>query len=171
MGTLRLADVLVLWTWGPWSFDRTLRTQRVKDSVVITAFVVSAGIAFIFIWKGVLGWPSPILGAKASLSGGSKVIAFYATSCLISPIAEELFFRGFFYRVMREKWNAWVCMGIVSVLFASVHYYFNGQALVPFLGSLIFCLGYENTKSILTPALLHMTGNLIIYFFPLFRAV
>ena len=171
MGTLRLADVLVLWTWGPWSFDRTICMERVKDSLLFTAFLVSAGIVFLLIWKGLLGWPSPILGAKASLSGGSKLIAFYASSCLISPIAEELFFRGIIYRIMREKWNACVCIGIVSVLFASIHYYFNGQALVPFLGSLIFCLGYEKTKSILTPALLHITGNLIIYFFPLFRAV
>ncbi len=53
--------------------------------------------------------------------------------------------------------------------FASIHILFSNAVLFPLLGSVVFCVGYEVTKTILTPILLHISGNLIIYMSPFIR--
>jgi len=170
-GLLRAADILILLIFGPWSYEVPAISKAVKESFVVTLFFAVAGLFFLTGWKIVFGSSMLKLDVKTFHHMGSTLIAFYVISCLLSPIAEELFFRGIFYRKMREKWNTWICIGVVSSLFAIPHYYFNGQALLPFSGSLVFCIGYEKTKFILAPILLHISGNLIIYLSPFLRFI
>ena len=80
--------------------------------------------------------------------------------------AEELVFRGILYRGMRSVWPAVPSVLVNSLAFACLHFLFSGQAVLPFVGSLVFCVGYEKTKHILAPVLLHVFGNLIIYAAP-----
>jgi hypothetical protein len=88
---------------------------------------------------------------------------FFINACLISPVVEEVFFRGILYRGLRQLLDVWVSILIISLLFSLIHLHFSGQALVPFLGSLIFCVGYEKNKAISTPVLLHIGGNILIF--------
>ena len=166
LGFIRAVDISILLMWGPWSFKKTDIAKAVKDTLFITLFFTVSGLLFLICWKNVFGSSMLKLDVKTLHNMGSTLIAFYIISCLLSPVAEELFFRGIFYRKMREKWNIWICIGVVSSLFAFIHYYFSGQAIVPFSGSLVFCIGYEKTKFILAPILLHISGNLIIYLSP-----
>lgn len=169
LGLLRTVDVFVLLTWGPLTLERIEISEVLRDALGFTFLVSAAGIIFLACWKFLFGSSMLKLGPGLFHQSVSTRIAFYVTSCVVSPIAEELFFRGLIYRKLREKYGAWICIFSVSVLFAFTHYYFNRQvmqALMPFLGSLIFCLGYEKAKFILTPILLHIFGNLIIFLSP-----
>lgn len=81
------------------------------------------------------------------------------------PIFEEIFFRGFFYSVLRSKLGVRWAMVVTSAFFALIHE--NTFAFWP-----IFALGmvlayiYEKRGSLLTPIVLHITHNAIfIYYF------
>lgn len=70
------------------------------------------------------GWPAPphpvdsLLGAAA---GMRDVLVILLTVTVPVPIAEEVFFRGFAYRLLRAKWGVLPAIGSTSVLFALVH--------------------------------------------------
>ena len=171
LGSVRAADLFILIFWGPWSFRGIFNRTALKKALSVTLLFGGPGLLALIFWKNFLGssilkWTSELFYQK-----GLSIVAFYITSCLLSPAAEEFIFRGILYRKLRVTWNAWICICIISLLFALIHLTFNGQALVPFLGSLIFCLGYEKTKSILTPILLHITGNVIIFSSPFFKFI
>jgi membrane protease YdiL (CAAX protease family) len=172
---LRAADVFILAIWGPWSFKGLDIWKVVKDALIVTLFFAGAGFVLLMGWKQFYG--SSLLKIsyeKGFFNNQFIAVAFFTTRCLISPVAEELFFRGIIYRKIREKLNVWICMAVVSSIFALIHFYFSRQllaGLMPFLGSVVFCLGYEKTKFILTPILLHISGNFIIFFSPFLRFI
>ena len=165
-GIIRIADILILLVWGPWVFKGPHISKAVKDALGVTLFFSICGVLCLTGWKYLSGSSMFLLGDEIFRQDMTILIVFYITSCLLSPIAEELLFRGILYRKLREKWNMPVSTLAVSTLFALIHSHFTGQALVPFLGSLIFCIGYEKNKFILSPILLHISGNLIIYLSP-----
>ena len=81
---------------------------------------------------------------------------------VITPIAEELFFRGVAYRLMRKKSSAALSVALSSVLFGLAH----GNALsfvytVP-LG-VILAVSFEAHGSIFVPVLIHASFNAASY--------
>jgi membrane protease YdiL (CAAX protease family) len=77
---------------------------------------------------------------------------------VIAPIAEELFFRGMLYPVLRQRWSAPWAIGINALLFALVHF-------IPLLLPALFFIGLilawvrERTQSIVPGILLHAMQN------------
>jgi uncharacterized protein len=47
--------------------------------------------------------------------------AFGVMTCILAPLAEEFFFRGFLLRVLAERTNLWVGVILSGVLFGMVH--------------------------------------------------
>ena len=166
LGLIRLADTLIMILCGPRWFKGRGLAKSLRDAALITLLFTGAGFLFLAGWKGY--WGSSMFGGGvgAGYPNAATLAIFLITSSLLSPLAEEFYFRGLLYRKMREKGSIWVSMAAVSLLFASVHFWFGNEALFPLLGSIVFCVGYEVTKTILTPILLHISGNLIIYMAP-----
>ncbi len=159
LSVIRALDIFLLLVWGSYPLSRKYLQAGLQESISIAALLGLSGIIFLFSLK----WISGI-----SLFGGARREAILVlTSCLLAPVAEELVFRGILYRIVREWWPVWLCTILVSILFAALHWTFGQNPLLPFCGSVIFCLVYEKTKSILSPVLVHITGNLIIYILPL----
>ncbi len=159
LALLRGLDVLILAVWGPWPLSKKYLQDSLKESALFALFLGCCGAIFLVLWRNFSGQPL--------FEGTRRDAAFLVTACLLAPIAEELVFRGILYRVAREWWNIAVCTMFISLIFAAVHFAFHQYPLLPFLGSVIFCLAYEKTKSILSPILVHITGNFIIYGLPL----
>lgn len=158
LALLRALDIVILLVWGSWPLSRHYLQVGLRDSIPLTALLCLCGVAFLVSWKFFFG---------QSLFEGRRGAIFLLTSCLLAPVAEELVFRGILYRIAREWWNPAVCTIVISLLFAGLHLAFHQDPLLPFCGSLVFCLAYEKTKSILSPILVHIMGNLIIYALPL----
>ena len=167
---IRLFDLLILLHWGPWLKQREHFLSALIESLKTTLTFVLIGLLFLILWKIMAGTSFLNINPRFFGHGHTLMIVFYVTSCLLSPVAEELVFRGLIYRNLRGRWNIWFSMAIVSCFFYLIHIATNGlkwiEGLVPFLGSLIFCTGYEKTKHILTPVLLHITGNVMIFSSP-----
>jgi membrane protease YdiL (CAAX protease family) len=87
---------------------------------------------------------------------------------VVAPAAEELFFRGFFYRALRSRFPVLGAAAIDGVLFGLIHFDFSGSdalLLVPPLGVLgfLFCLVYERTGSLYPVIAMHAFNNAIAY--------
>jgi membrane protease YdiL (CAAX protease family) len=100
-------------------------------------------------------------GTFGLIAAGVMVIA-------VAPVAEELFFRGFFYRALRTRFSVLVAALVDGVLFGAIH--FNGEAQDPLLIlpplallGFIFCLVYERTGSLFPVIALHAINNALAY--------
>jgi membrane protease YdiL (CAAX protease family) len=105
------------------------------------------------------------LGADQGTFG--LIAAGFMVVC-VAPVAEEFFFRGFFYRALRSRWSPLGAAAIDGLLFGVIHYDFTGAdalLILPPLGILgfIFCLVYERTGSIYPTIAMHSLNNAIAY--------
>jgi uncharacterized protein len=105
------------------------------------------------------------LGADQGTFG--MIAAGFMVIC-VAPVAEEFFFRGFFYRALRSRWSVLAAAGIDGLLFGVIHYDFSGAdalLILPPLAILgfIFCLVYERTGSIYPTIAMHSVNNAIAY--------
>lgn len=88
-----------------------------------------------------------------------ELIWVFVMVCVLVPVGEELFFRGFVYTTLRQ-WGAALATGLSALFFAAVH-----QQLVHFLP--IFLLGVvlalllERTRSLIPPIVVHAVNNLV----------
>ena len=86
----------------------------------------------------------------------------------VAPVAEEFFFRGFFYRALRSRYSMLVAALIDGLLFGVIHFDFSGAdalLIVPPLAVLgfMFCLVYERTGSLYPVIALHALNNAIAF--------
>jgi membrane protease YdiL (CAAX protease family) len=105
------------------------------------------------------------LGADEGTAG--LIVAGVMIVC-VAPLAEEFFFRGFFYRALRSRWSIPVAATIDGALFGIIHYDFSSAdalLIVPPLALLgfIFCLVYEQTGSLYPAIALHAFNNAVAY--------
>jgi uncharacterized protein len=92
---------------------------------------------------------------------------------VLAPIAEEFFFRAFFYRSLRNSLarklgrGAGVILGAVltGLIFGLVHFEPDAVAIIPVLAALgiMFCLVYERTGSLFAVIALHAFINSLAY--------
>ncbi len=82
----------------------------------------------------------------------------FITGILIAPLVEEIFFRGFVYTGLRERYG-WITAALVSAaLFAVVH--LQPISMPPiFLMGLIFAYLYQRTESIWPGVIMHLATN------------
>ncbi len=99
-----------------------------------------------------------LLKSKLSLSLlGIQII-------LLAPIVEELFFRGFFYRLARREYGFGQSAVLVSLVFSLMHR--TPQAILPlFVISLGLCYLYEKTQNIFSAIVFHAFHNTLSLLF------
>lgn len=98
--------------------------------------------------------------------GGFGLIAAGFMIICVAPVAEEFFFRGFFYRALRSRWTWPVAAVIDGVLFGVIHYSDpDTLVIIPVLAALgfMFCLVFEKTGSIFPVIALHAINNSIAF--------
>jgi membrane protease YdiL (CAAX protease family) len=104
------------------------------------------------------------LGADESTIG--LVAAGFMIIC-IAPFAEEFFFRGFFYGALRTRFSVATAAIINGAVFGLIHFEggIDGLLIVAPLAVLgvVFCLVYEQTRSLYPVVALHSINNSIAY--------
>jgi membrane protease YdiL (CAAX protease family) len=92
--------------------------------------------------------------------------ATLAVLCLIGPFAEEIFFRGLCYTLIRAHTGIWVSVVLSAGLFGVSHLLSGGTpgvVLIPLIGGIAFALLYEFTESLFAPFILHAVANLVLF--------
>lgn len=169
--------LLALIRFYPQLFTLALSPQRLSSGKSLSQAIVqllAAGILFLGVslyWQGILfilktlgiGDYSEkqelvnLLSEGLSLPFGT-LAALLIAAVVIAPIAEELLFRGLFYRFLKSRIRPHFAMVISSVCFGAIHY--NMVAFIPltFLG-MVLVRAYERTGSLKVPILMHALFN------------
>ncbi len=100
-------------------------------------------------------------GTFGLIVAGSMVIA-------VAPVVEEFFFRGFFYRALRNRMSIAAAALIDGGLFGIIHFSgggADGLLILPPLAVLgvLFCLVYERTGTLLAPIGMHAFNNTVAF--------
>jgi len=89
-------------------------------------------------------------------------VAISLVIVLLAPVAEELFFRAFFYRALRTRMRVWPASLLTGCVFASVHlqYWTEPAIMIVIAGFGIGqCLLYERTGSLFAVIATHAAFN------------
>lgn len=81
---------------------------------------------------------------------------------VLSPLAEEIVFRGIVYNRLRRQYSLWVALIISSLLFGLYH----GNVVQAVYGSLLgflIVVMYEKYGSFFVPVILHAAANIGVY--------
>lgn len=95
---------------------------------------------------------------------GAELLTAFVVLVVLTPIFEEVLFRGFLYgrlRTLTKHW--WIPALVVSLLFGVAHGQWN-VGIDVFCLSMIACLLRELTGSIWAGILLHIAKNMLAFF-------
>ena len=105
--------------------------------------------------------------AQKSLIG---IFLLLVVGALISPVAEEIFFRGIVYGYLRRR-NAILAILGSTTLFCMVHFFTTGLSFIQLIGGLVFAIAYEMEKNLLVPITIHVLGNMAIFILSIMLAL
>lgn len=129
---------------------------------LLTFYAVSAAYAAIVRPEG----EQETLEQLGSDRGTGYLVASAIMVIVLAPVVEEVFFRGFMYRALRNRWSPLVSATAVGIIFGSIHY--SGPEtleLLPvlaFLGAM-FCWLYEVTGSLYPAIAVHVVNNTLAF--------
>ena len=104
----------------------------------------------------------PIQFVRAPIPRGLYAGAvFILVAGIVSPVAEEILFRGVLFSALRP-WGAASAIIGTTLLFTAAHFY-QSFPLIQCIGGLVFAIAMEKSRSLLTPITIHILGNLAIY--------
>ena len=97
--------------------------------------------------------------------GEENLVAGFAVALaviLVAPVAEEIFFRAFFYRALRTRLSVWLAALIDAIVFGSLHFQgIDTLIILPVIA--LFgagqCLVYERTGSLFAVIAIHAAFN------------
>jgi membrane protease YdiL (CAAX protease family) len=99
--------------------------------------------------------------------GEDNLVAGFAVSLaviVVAPVAEEIFFRAFFYRALRTRLPVWSAALIDGIVFGSLHFQgIDSAVILPVIA--VFgvgqCLVYERTGSLFAVIAIHAAFNTV----------
>ena len=91
------------------------------------------------------------------------IIIAFISAAIISPVYEEIFYRGFLYRWLRTRFGLIAALILSSLIFTIVHIPTYNVMPVNFLSGVIFAWAYERTSSVWPPVIIHgLTNGLMV---------
>ncbi|PEE43612.1 CPBP family intramembrane glutamic endopeptidase [Bacillus pseudomycoides] len=87
------------------------------------------------------------------------VLIAFISAAVISPIYEEIFYRGFLYRWLRTRLGMMGAIFLSSLIFTVIHIPTYNAMPVNFLSGIIFAWAYERTNSIWPSVIIHGLTN------------
>ncbi|WP_372789150.1 lysostaphin resistance A-like protein [Paraconexibacter sp.] len=150
----------------PWQFG--LRPVGWGAAVGWTTAAFFGFIIFSAIWSVAfdLGDEEDTLPTELGVDESTAaLIAVALLVTVVAPIAEEFFFRGFFFRALANWRGIWPAAVITGITFGAIH---AGGSPVGFLVPLgvfgfVLCLLYAKTQSLYPPIVLHAINNSIAF--------
>jgi len=95
-------------------------------------------------------------------AGRNEIILFFLIGGMISPVAEEIFFRGIIYRFFR-RWGVFAAVAISTLAFVLAHPAGSGFPLPQITGGILFAMAYEKEGNLMVPITIHILGNMAIF--------
>ena len=101
----------------------------------------------------------PVAELLNTTRSGLVAVLIVLFAVVVAPLFEEVYFRGFAYPALKQRWGPGRALALVSALFALVH--FHEPSLVPlFTLALGLGLSYELSGSLWAPITMHALFNM-----------
>ncbi len=104
-------------------------------------------------------------GGRPTAKGG--IWLFLIIGGVVSPITEEIVFRGVLYGYLRQ-WGVLAAIIGSTVAFVLAHSTQGAFPLTQAVGGIVFAVAYEKERNLLVPVVIHILGNLAIFSITLF---
>lgn len=145
-----------------WS-ELGIKSFSVKEwkHILLSSILLLVGATIIVILTSFIGnsWENSKTAAiQQNVTFLTALIAF-VSAAVISPIYEEIFYRGFLYRWLRTRIGFTGALIISSLIFTIVHIPTYNVMPVNFFSGVIFALAYERTGSIWPSVVIHGLTN------------
>ncbi|PEK45817.1 CPBP family intramembrane glutamic endopeptidase [Bacillus toyonensis] len=82
---------------------------------------------------------------------------------ILTPIFEELIFRGFLLHFFSERFPFWIAAVLTSFFFGIAHTYSLGVMVITFFTGLLMAILCKKTKSIIPTMLFHIMNNMLAF--------
>jgi hypothetical protein len=144
----------------PWQFG--FRRPRLGSAVGWSLVAIGGYIGITLIYELILQPTN-----EQPINTGDLLGVQIASCFLIivsAPLCEEIFFRGFLYRILRGRLGLWPALVIDGALFGAIHVTSGGPLAVAVIAPLGFllCLVYERSGSLYPCIALHALNNSIV---------
>ncbi len=154
-----LVTLIPLWRRGELGArDLGLRAVPGARATGLAVLALLACTAFSYYWMRALHLPEPVRSGDEGLSHAPTLAIVLAgvAACVGAPVVEEIFFRGFLYRSLRNRFTVVGAALVSSMLFGFDHtqYPLSVRPVVMFFG-VVMCLLYERTGSLLPGIAVH----------------
>jgi membrane protease YdiL (CAAX protease family) len=146
----------------PWHFG--LRPASLKFAGAIAFMGIAGFFVFELVYSAVLHPKNPQktvenLGADRNTT---LLICGALLVIVVAPVCEEIFFRGFLFRVLRSRTSFWLAAIVDGVLFGVVHGVNAAFPVLVVLG-IVLCWVYERSGTLFATIAIHATNNVIAY--------
>jgi len=140
------------------------RVQRpLKRTVLMTLGVLATSLVATSGYAGIvdsLGWKMlvpPDVDSDIIFDGPAILLTFQALA-FVTPLGEEIFFRGFIFRGLMSKRSPWIAIAVSALVFSVFHLHFGVMIPIFITGSLLAWL-YWRTGSLWAPIGAHAAQN------------
>jgi uncharacterized protein len=145
-----------------------LRPVDARTGLAWTIGVGAAFYALLALYTALLrpDGEQDVLDSLGADEGTGLLVASGIVVIVLAPLAEELLFRGFMYRSLRNRLGSWSAACVIGAVFGAIHY--SGPdtlELLPPLAALgvAFCVLYERTGSLYPAIALHAVNNALAF--------
>lgn len=149
---------------APWQFG--LRATRIWRAAGFLAIGYAAFIGLSALWAALLDLTGEDDRLVSDLGGDDSSFALAGIAilvCIVAPLSEELFFRGFMYPSLRGRFGIPVAVGVTGLTFGIAHVLGTDVEYLPLLALLGagFCVLYQLTGSLWPSICAHSLNNSI----------
>ena len=130
-------------------------------TIIVFTIIFMVGAVIIMVLTSFLGnsWENSKTETMQQNLTFFPILVAFVSAAIISPIYEEVFYRGFVYRWLRTRTGFMGAILISSLIFTIVHIPTYNAMPVNFFGGIIFALAYERTNSIWPAVIIHGLSN------------
>jgi membrane protease YdiL (CAAX protease family) len=89
-------------------------------------------------------------------------LLFVLIGGVLSPVTEEIFFRGILYGFFR-RWGVFIALVLSTGIFLLAHPLRSGIPVPQLVGGILFAVAYEVEGCLMVPITIHCLGNLSIF--------
>ena len=147
-----------------------LRLSRVtwprKRTVLLMFGVLGASLISTSIYSGIVEWLGvdelaiPVVESDIFFDGPAVLLTFQALA-FITPMSEELFFRGFIFRGLLPKMGPWWAIAVSALIFSGFHFSHVGVLIPVFIIGFLLAWLYWKTGSLWAAIGAHAGQNVL----------
>ncbi|MGG1629521.1 CPBP family intramembrane glutamic endopeptidase [Rossellomorea sp. NRS-1567] len=140
-----------------------VKAFNVKDwkIIIIYSVILLVGAVIIVVLTSFIGnsWENSKTKAMQQNATFFTILIAFISAAIISPVYEEIFYRGFLYRWLRTRIGLTGALLLSSLIFTIIHIPTYNVMPVNFFSGILFALAYERTHSIWPSVLIHGLTN------------